>query len=172
MCKVKVKSLSRIRFVVTPWTHQAPPSSTQFQRATPFPVAARRGSKTGRNQLYGEFSVSGRESSFFPLYGKEWEMLSFPQSEEISESAFTRVGVPTGSEKASHSLVKCPWWHSSDWVSGSNFRNKSFCLLYHPSTARKKSLLVCNSWKLGSPEHGHWWSFLLQWCLRGQGLVG
>lgn len=32
-------------------------------------------------------------------------MLSLPQSEEISESAFARVGVPTGSEKASHALV-------------------------------------------------------------------
>ena len=78
-------------------------------------------------------------------------MLSLPQSDEISESAFTRVGMPTGSEKASHSLVKCPWSHSGDWISRSIFRNKSFCLLYHPSTPRKKSLLACKSWKLGQP---------------------
>lgn len=57
-------------------------------------------------------SVLKGESISSPLYRKEREVLSPLQSDEISKSAFRRVEMPIGSEKASYSLVKCPWPHS------------------------------------------------------------
>lgn len=85
-------------------------TSTHLHLATPSP-AARRGSRRRRISFVGSSVLKG-ESISSPLYRKERGVLSPPQSDEISKSACKRVQVPIGSEKASHSSVKCPWPHS------------------------------------------------------------
>lgn len=106
-------------------------------------------------------SVLKGESISSPLYRKERGVLSSPQSDEISKSAFKRVQVPIGSEKASHSLVKCPRPHSGaitkrQWTEFQGELSElchlvHFILLLLPGREVSQHAFL-DGW--GRPEHG------------------